>query len=131
MSDLKANTSAEVRVSWTDRALLWAARITGGVMVALLGFVIVVNAVGTTRDALPRGWEWFALAMFPLGVFVGYALAFWRPMVGGITALMCLAAWLIYVRFAANLPLIAAVIAVPGVLYLVHAVKTRRKESMS
>jgi len=118
-------------VARAGRALLWTARIYGGVIVAVLAFVMVVNIINPTGDAPPTGWEWFGLAMFPLGVFVGYALAFWKPMAGGITALACLAAWLVYVEFATGILFVAAIVAIPGVLYVVHAAKARQEGSTS
>ena len=120
--------NAVERVARSSRALLWAARITGGLIVAVLGFVVVVNVVGPTAEALPQGWEWFGLAMFPVGVLVGYALAFWRPTAGGIAALACLAVWLVYVGFATGVLFVAAIVAVPGVLYIIHAVNGRQKK---
>jgi hypothetical protein len=116
-------------VSRSDATVLWVARVTGGLMVLVLGFVMVVNIVSPMGETPPRGWEWFGLSMFPLGVFVGYALAFWRNLAGGTTALACLLVWLVYVRFATGVLLIAAVIAVPGILYLVYAARVRRRES--
>jgi len=114
-----------------SRALLWTARITGALMFAVLGFVIVVNIASPQGEALPQGWEWLGLAMFPFGVFVGYGLAFRWPMAGGVTALVCLAVWLFYVRFASGILLIAALVAVPAVLYVVHAANARRKKELT
>lgn len=112
----------------SHRALFWTARIAGGVMAAILGFVIVVNIINPTGENAPTGMEWLGLAMFPGGVFVGYALAFMWPMTGACVALGCLLGWLVYIGFEPGVLVIAAVVGAPGVLYVIHAVKARRKE---
>lgn len=130
-------TRAEVKTRETGdaaragRALLWTARISGGLMVAVLAFVMIVNIANPTGEALPSGWEWFGLAMFPLGVFIGYVLAFRWAMVGGITVLACLAAWLIYVEFASGILFIAAIVAAPAVLHVIYAANARQEGSTS
>lgn len=108
------------------RVLLWSARITGGLFVAILAFVIVVNLIGPAGEASPKGTEWLGLAMFPFGVFVAYALAFRWGLAGGVLAIACLLGWLAYVSFTPNILPIAAIVAVPGVLYVVHGLLSRR-----
>jgi hypothetical protein len=110
------------------RVLLWSARITGGIFVAALAFVIAVNIVGPTRGVLPQGSEWFGLAMFPFGVFVAYALAFRWKFIGGVLAIVCLFGWWAYVGFTLRILPIAAFVAIPGILYVTHALLSRRRE---
>jgi len=110
------------------RVLLWSARITGEIFVATLAFVIVVNFVGPTREALPTGNEWFGLAMFPFGVFVAYALAFRWKLTGGVLALACLLGWWAFVGFEPKIVPIAVLVAMPGILYVVYCLLSRRRE---
>lgn len=108
------------------RVLLWIARITGGIFVATLAFTIVVNFVTSTSEPLPQGSEWFGLAMFPFGVFVAYALAFRWKLAGGVLALLCSFGWWAYVGFTLRILPIAVMVGIPGVLYVVHGLLSRR-----
>ncbi len=108
------------------RVLLWSARIIGGVFVATLAFVIVVNFVNPTGEAAPTGTEWLGLAMFPFGVFVAYALAFRWKLIGGVLALACLFGWWAYVGFTLRILPIAVMVGIPGILYVVYNLLSRR-----
>ncbi|MEA3409712.1 MAG: hypothetical protein U9Q95_05120 [Candidatus Eisenbacteria bacterium] len=110
------------------RVLLWSARITGAIFVATLAFTIVVNFVTSTSEPLPQGSEWFGLAMFPFGVFVAYALAFRFRLIGGALAIVCLFGWWVFVGFEPKILPIAVLVAIPGVLYVTHALLLRRSE---
>jgi len=116
------STEREGRGLWV---LLWIARITGGIFVATLAFVIVVNFVTSTSEP-PQGSEWFGLAMFPFGVFVAYALAFRWKLAGGVLAILCSFGWWAYVGFTMGILLIAVMVGIPGVLYVVHDLLSRR-----
>ncbi len=110
------------------RSLLLSARITGGIFVAVLVFVIVVNFVHPAGEAMPTGNEWLGLAMFPFGVFVAYALAFRWGLVGGVLAIVCLFGWWAYVSFMPGILPIAVMMAIPGILYVTHGLLSRRRE---
>jgi hypothetical protein len=105
--------------------LSWIARITGGLYVVALAFVVAVNFLGAEAEPAPTGREWLGLAMFPFGVLAAYALAFRWKLIGGAMALLCLLGWLVYVGFEADIIPIAAVVAIPGVLYLVYGCLAR------
>ena len=125
-TDSANSTESIERAERSLRGLLWSARITGGLFVAILAFVIVVNFVNPTGEAVPSGKEWLGLAMFPFGVFVAYALAFRWELVGGVLAILCLFGWWAYVSFMPNILPIAAIVATPGILYVVHDLLSRR-----
>ncbi len=110
------------------RLLLWSARIVGGIFVAVLLFVIVVTFVHPAAEPLPPGSEWLGLAMFPFGVFVAYALAFRWGLAGGVLAILCLFGWWAYVGFMPRILPIAAMMAIPGILYVTHGLLSRRRE---
>jgi hypothetical protein len=107
------------------RALLWIARGTGGLYVAVLVFVIAANFFAASAEPVPEGREWLGLAMFPFGVLLAYALAFRWELIGGALAILCLFGWLVFVEFDADIIPIAAVVAIPGVLYLVYGCLVR------
>ena len=107
------------------RTLLWIARITGGLYVAVLAFVVIANFVAPSAEPAPKGREWIGLAMFPFGVLLAYVLAFRWKLIGGALAVLCLFGWLVYVGFDADVIPIAAVVAIPGVLYLVYGCLAR------
>jgi hypothetical protein len=113
------------------KVLLWSARIPGGLFVAILAFVIVVNFVAPSDEPLPTGTEWFAIAMFPFGVFVAYALAFRWELAGGVLALVCLLGWWAYVGFTGYILLVSALVGIPGILYVVYDLLTRRSSQMN
>ncbi len=108
------------------RVLLWCARITGGIFVVTLAFVIVVNFVHPAGEPMPTGKEWLGLAMFPFGVFVAYALAFRWKLAGGVLALACSFGWWAYVGFTLRILPIAVMVGIPGVLYVVYGLLSRR-----
>jgi hypothetical protein len=107
------------------RALRLSAWIAGGLFVAILAFVIVVNFVAPINEPAPKGSEWFGLAMFPFGVFVAYALAFRWGALGGTLALLLLLGWWAFVGFKPVILVIVGVAAIPGILYVLYAVLSR------
>jgi hypothetical protein len=113
------------------RGLLWTARIAGGLFVAVLAFVIVVNFVTPTGDPMPEGSEWFGLAMFPFGVFVAHVLAFRWELVGGALAILCLLGWLVHVSFVPAILPIAGVLAIPAVLYVIYGLLARKRAGVA
>jgi hypothetical protein len=104
------------------RALFLASRISGALMVATLAFVIVVNFVFPTEGSSPTAWEWLGLAMFPFGVFVAYILAFRFGLLGGSLVIALLLGWWVYVGFKIPILVVAAIVAVPAILYVLHGV---------
>jgi hypothetical protein len=57
---------------------------------------VLISAAGESlrnQGSGPTGQEWVGLMLFPFGVCIGLALAWFREGVGGITALACLAAF--------------------------------------
>lgn len=113
------------------RVLLWCARILGGLLVATLAFAIVVNFVGSTSEPAPTGKEWLGFAMFPLGIFVAYALAFRWELAGGALGILCSLGWWVAVEFDPDILPIAMFVAVPGVLYVVYGLHSRKPASVA
>jgi hypothetical protein len=111
------------------RALRLSALITGGILVAALAFAIYANFLAPSATPAPKGSEWFGLAMFPFGVFVAYVLAFRWGTVGGAAALLLLLGWWAFVGFKLAILVVAAIVAIPGILYVVYGVLARGNTS--
>jgi hypothetical protein len=73
-------------------AMRWGARATSILSVI---YVLISAAGGGLRNQGPgpTGQEWVGLALFPIGVCIGLALAWFREGLGGILALACLMAF--------------------------------------
>lgn len=112
--------------SRSSRVLLWSARITGGLFVLILAFVIVANFVADGEESqTPTPNEWVSLAMFPFGVLVAYILAFRWHLAGGCIAVVCLIGWWLRVGMSAYILMVAALVAIPGALYIIYALRGR------
>jgi hypothetical protein len=65
--------------------------------------------------------EWIGLAIFPTGVVVGFAIAWWKELIGGALTVGCVVLIsLLYVNHFVN-ALAFFVIALPGVLFILSA----------
>ena len=107
------------------RALRLSARISGTILVATLAFAIYANFFAPSATPAPTGSEWFGLAMFPFGVFVTYLLAFRWGTLGGTLALLLLLGWWAFVGFKLAILVVAAIVGVPGILYVLYGVLSR------
>ena len=103
-------------MSATDRNVLrWTARASG--LVVAIAYLAIVPAHILEPHAQPptRSREWLGIALLStacLTVFIA-----WRwPLPGGLLSLAALAAFVLVVHL--QQPLVAAVIATPGMLYL-------------
>ncbi len=102
-----------------EQALHWSARVLSLVST----FVIVLLFVGE-RFEISRiaAREWVGLLLFPLGVIVGFAVAWWNEGIGGaITTASLLAFYLVYgllLRGNINQGWAFIVFASPGLLFL-------------
>ena len=106
------------------RFVLLLARIIAGALMMLVLVTMVGEAVSPER-ALPTPVEMLGLAMFPIGVCVGYAIAWKRPMVGGLVSISCLAGfvvWLLVQRDSLRVFPVLLVFALPAVLMIVYHV---------
>ena len=97
---------------------------------ATLVFVALVYSATQQQGAAPApGDEWVGLLMFPLGVLVGMAIAWWKEFVGGVITLASLAAF--YLWHAATTGALPGgpfflLLAFPGFLFLAVALAERR-----
>ncbi|MCW5900546.1 MAG: hypothetical protein KIT10_14875 [Flavobacteriales bacterium] len=110
------------------RVILWAARISGTLLLAFLLFMLIGHLTGDANG--PNGMrfsnnrELIAFLFFPVCTIIGLALAYKRELLGGtiaigsLVALFLLRPDLMQMRFLLML--------LPGVLYLLHGTMSRR-----
>jgi hypothetical protein len=105
--------------------LRWIARVWG-----VASFLLLLTFMAGGREAVrPTATEAVALLFFPVGVVVGFAIAWWRDGLGGLLTVGSLAAFHVYV-FALcgrwQLGPYFLLFAAPGFLHLADAVWRKR-----
>jgi hypothetical protein len=83
-------------------------------------------AKGTGRGL--RVLLWSARITGGIGVAT---LAFRWKLIGGVLALACLFGWWVFVGFEPKILPIALLVAIPGVLYVVYCLLSRRREQLT
>ena len=106
----------------------WAARAWSVLSVI---YVLISAAAETLRvqSPGPTGQEWIGLALFPIGVCVGLALAWFREGLGGTFALACLVAFYAWNLIGSgSLPHspFFLFIGAPSVLFIAASIQTHR-----
>ena len=110
-----------------EMALHWGARVLSLVST----FVILLFFVGE-RFEISRvaAREWVGLLLFPLGVVVGFAVAWWKEGLGGAISIACvLGFYLVYglvLNGRLNQGWAFFVLASPGLLFLLSGLRSRR-----
>ena len=111
------------------RALLWIARVLGG-LVVLLFIVVTVFDLLSPQRSFPTPLECFQLSLFPIGVCVGYLVGWRWPLVGGVVSLACMVAFF-FVMSASGSPVhrVPAFypFSVPGLLFLLYGFLARAR----
>ena len=109
-------------------ALAWSARATSVVSVGLL-LLFFIGEGFDPSGVTPR--QWVGLIFFPLGVVAGMAVAWWREGVGGLVTVGSLLGFYVWHVLAGGwVPrgFIFVVFALPGFLFLLHALLARRAD---
>lgn len=110
-----------------SRGILWTARVLGGLVVALFILITVSDLLSPER-AFPTPLEWFQLSFFPIGLCIGYVVAWRWHLAGGVISLACMVAFFV-VMSASGSPVhgVAAFypFAVPGLLFLLYSYLAR------
>ncbi len=110
-------------ISRGPRLLLWIARIMGTLIVLFCVTMMIAYAVNP-HEAPPEDFEVVLLLLFPIGMCVGYLLAWKWPLIGGVFSLACLVTFLVALG-EADMVLTIAFLAIPGVLFTVYGVLGR------
>jgi hypothetical protein len=108
----------------------WIARIWGiGVFFLILAFV-----AGGREGMRPSANEAIALLLFPGGVLIGFAIAWWREGVGGLVSIACLALFYLWMfAYSGRFPTgpYFLVFAAPGFLHAFNALGQRLQKKLT
>lgn len=107
--------------------LRWTAR-TLGIISALL---LLAFAFGGGERLDLSGGEGLAFLLFPVGVMVGFAVAWWRDLAGGLIAIASLAAFYLSMRTRGGWPPgpYFVLFAAPAFLHVASALVARRTDA--
>ena len=115
-----------------DRNLLlqgiirWTARITGVISTLILSLFVFGEPFPVAKITAV---QWLGLLLFPFGVVIGFAVAWWREALGGLITLGSLLAIYMVFVFVMNENLTKGgwflVFAFPGLLFLLSALLCR------
>src|SRR5881397_3900266 len=109
-----------------EQALHWSARVLSLVSTFILVFFLVGERFEISRIAAR---QWVGLFLFPLGVIIGFAVAWWNEGIGGaITTASLVAFYLVYgllLNGRINQGWAFIVFASPGLLFLLSWLRSR------
>ncbi len=104
------------------RVLLWTTRIVATLIVVLMAFMLIGDAGNP-----PTSDEILLLALFPVGMCVGYVVAWRWPLVGGSISVACIVIFLMTLGEAeTSMVGIVSMLGIPGILFILYALLTRR-----
>lgn len=112
-------------IRWTARALSLFST-----------FVLLLFVFGEPFPiAKIRAVEWLGLLLFPVGVVVGFAVAWWREGLGGSITIASLLAFYVVFVFLMNESLSEGgwflVFAIPGFLFLISSLMSRSQKAIT
>ena len=114
------------RNSLIQGIVLWSARITSVISTLILSLFVFGEPFPVTKIT---GAQWVGLLLFPPGVVIGFAVAWWREGLGGLITLGSLLAFYLVFLSLMNGGLSNAgwflVFAFPGFLFLLSALGRR------
>lgn len=114
--------------SFAQRSVFWLARVTGTMLLGFMLFMLYGHLTGSANG--PNAWEFnskadlIAFLLFPVCTSIGLALAYKWELLGGALTVLSLAG-LLALRPDLLRPQFLW-LAVPGLLYVVHALFARR-----
>ncbi|QQR87395.1 MAG: hypothetical protein IPJ76_03995 [Flavobacteriales bacterium] len=114
--------------SFAERSVYWLARVTGTLLLGFLLFMLFGHLSGDANG--PNAWEFnnkadmLSFLLFPVCTSIGLALAYKWELLGGALVVLSLAGLLV-LRPDLLRPQFLW-LAVPGLLYVVHAMVARR-----
>lgn len=110
------------RASVAHLALRWAARVLSIASTAVLFLFLVGEPFDVSRITAK---EWIGFAFFPIGIVIGFAVAWWREGLGGaITTASLLVFCLVYLNSISK-GWAFFVFAFPGLLFLLSGLLSR------
>ena len=120
-----SETPGATALNWV--ALIWSLASIAFVLIFLFGEVL------SGHGAKPTAAEWIGLALWPGGVVVGLALAWFRNGLGGAIAIGSLIAfyvWSLLERGTFPGGPYFLLVAAPGILFLLSSLLSRRPQQM-
>lgn len=119
------------RYTLVQGIIRWTARVTSVISTFILSLFVFGEPFPVTKIT---GTEWLGLMLFPVGVVIGFAIAWWRERLGGLITLGSLLAFYMVFVFVMNERLTEGawflVFAFPGLLFLVTSLMTSSKKSV-
>ena len=108
------------------KRFLWLARIVGLMSLGFLLFMLGAHLIeGGDGSSFASTAELLSFIFFPIGLVVGLALCFWRPIAGGLFVIIDMLAFFI-IRPDLILDPIFAFLAMPGVAFLLYGIFKRK-----
>lgn len=109
-----------------ELALHWGARVLSLVSTLVIVLIFVGDRFEISRVDVR---EWVGLLLFPLGVIVGFAVAWWKEGIGGAITIACLLGFYLVYGLALNGRInqgwAFVVFASPGLLFLLSWLRSR------
>ncbi len=106
------------------RVILWTARIMA-TLIVLFSVTMIIAYVADPFEAPPESFEVSLLALFPIGMCIGYLLAWKWPLAGGVASISCIVTFLILLG-EADMITTLAFIGIPGLLFIAYGILRRR-----
>ena len=103
--------------------LLWVARGTSGLIVLLMAVTLISGALDP-EGIPPTADEAVALALFPVGMCIGYIAAWKWPLWGGVVSCVCVAVFLLLMREPDVVPPVV-IMTLPAVMFVVYGLLMR------
>ena len=119
------------RNSLLQGIIRWTARITGVISTLILSLFVLGEPFPVRKIT---GTEWLGLMLFPVGVVIGFAIAWWREGLGGSITIGSLLAFYVVFTLLMHEPLSDGVwflvFALPGLLFLIASLMSGTKKSI-
>jgi len=95
-----------------------------GVLIVLFTVMMMIGYAVNPNEPLPNNDEALLLLLFPVGMCVGYLLAWKWQLLGGVVSIACMTTFLIALH-EADMVLTMAFLSIPGVLFIVYGMLSR------
>ena len=106
------------------RKILWTARIAAALIVLFSVMMLVGYGINPQGNP-PTSTEKLLLALFPIGMCLGYVIGWFRPLIGGVLSWAAIVAFVLIQRNA-GMVIILGLLGIPGILFIVYGLRIRR-----
>ena len=119
----KIMTPKSTKVPRNLRIFLWATRIISNLIVLFIVLFLIGYTVNPQGN--PTQNEIILLILFPIGMCVGYLVAWKWPLVGGTISLSCNIIFLI-LKSGAGMITMVTIFGIPGILFILYEILKKR-----